>query len=145
MHIKPCCDEKNVFQCNTDKHHLELLFEHFIQVLRSQRVVSRIDGDNGLTGNKLYNSRVIKIRSLHCNAFIFPKSSYSNWCLALLSVCFTLTELTFCHHAGTKHKAKVSSQKVWHKMLPKEKKKGNLKYMIDSLTIDCVTVVKYHF
>lgn len=78
MHIKPCHDEKNVFQCNTDKHHLELLFEHFIQVLRSQRVVSRIDGDNGLTGNKLYNSRVIKIRSLHRNAFIFPKSSYSN-------------------------------------------------------------------
>lgn len=47
---------------------------------------------DGLTGYKLYNSGVNAIRSLDSNAFIFPRSSYSNWCLALLSVCFTLTE-----------------------------------------------------
>lgn len=45
MHIKPRRDEKDAFQCNTDKHRLELLFEHFVRVLRSQRVVSCIDGD----------------------------------------------------------------------------------------------------
>lgn len=47
---------------------------------------------DGLTEYKLYNSGVNAIHSLDFNAFIFPRSNYSNWCLALLSVCFTLTE-----------------------------------------------------